>query len=119
MFSNNSRDDQTLALRFFSAFAGSGLGFRCNSQPEVVYVRDRTAWLDSIREALAQAPPTVVMPAHGAPLTQNAAARTERAADALNTSLQKQETLSARAAYLLVLALLWVARLLRPRQAVR
>lgn len=115
LFSNNSRDDQTLPLRFLSALAGSGLGFRCNSLPELVYVRDRSAWLDSIQAALAQAPPTGVIPAHGAPVTQQAAARTKKAGDALDT---QRKTASARARDFLVLSLFEVGRLFS-RQALR
>jgi hypothetical protein len=56
-FSNSSVADQIWPLRFLARFVGSGLGYRCNSKPEMVYVRDRVAWIRSIREALEDYPP--------------------------------------------------------------
>ncbi|MGI9024270.1 MAG: hypothetical protein ACR2GP_01585 [Burkholderiaceae bacterium] len=84
-FSNNTASDQIWPLRRLSRFVGSGPGYRCNSQPELVYVRDRTAWLSSIRDALEKSPPTVVVPAHGDAVTDNTAQRTRRAMEAIDT----------------------------------
>ncbi|MGY4396788.1 hypothetical protein ACVWZA_001973 [Sphingomonas sp. UYAg733] len=84
-FSNMAPDDQILPLRLLATlFFGSGLGFRANAKPELVYVADRTAWLDSIAASLAEAPPTIVVPAHGDPVIIDAAARTIAAANAID-----------------------------------
>jgi len=84
-FSNSSVSDQIWPLRLLARFVGSGLGYRCNSKPELVYVQDRVAWLGSIRAALEKLPPTVVIPAHGDPVTEDAAARTLLAIKAVDT----------------------------------
>ncbi len=80
-FSNSQAADQIWPLRMIARLAGSGLGYRCNSKPELVYVGDRVAWLESIRRALQESPPAIVVPAHGDPVTEDAAARTQRAID--------------------------------------
>ena len=84
-FSNSGRTDQIWLLRLLARFAGSGLGYRVNSKPEFVYVRDRAAWLESIRAALKEMPPSVVLPAHGDPVTERVVERTRRAMDAIDT----------------------------------
>ena len=61
-FSNSDVSDQRWLLRLLAGFAGSGLGYRCNSKPELVYVRDRAAWLGSIRAALEELPPQSLCP---------------------------------------------------------
>jgi len=76
LFSNTTSADATWPLRVLSRLVGSGPGYRCNSWPEMVYVRDRAAWLRSIRAALEPRPPTIVVPAHGHPVTEETAART-------------------------------------------
>ena len=83
-FSNSSVNDQIWPLRLLARFVGSGLGYRCNSKPELVYVSDRAAWLGSIRQALEESPPTIVVPAHGDPVTEDTAARTRLAIDAVD-----------------------------------
>jgi hypothetical protein len=83
-FSNSSLADQIWPLRLLARFVGSGLGYRCNSKPELVYVRDRAAWIGSIRKALEECPPTIVVPAHGDPVTEEASGRTRRAIDAID-----------------------------------
>jgi hypothetical protein len=85
-------EDQILPLRLLSGLVGSGLGFRANSKPEFVYVRDRTVWLDSIRVVLDETPPAIVVPAHGDPVTEDAAARTRRATDAIDRRLPEKKT---------------------------
>ncbi len=87
-FSNSGVSDQMWLLRLLAGFAGSGLGYRCNSKPELVYVRDRAAWLGSIRAALEELPPAVVVPAHGDPVSEDAVERTRRAIDAIDNSTQ-------------------------------
>lgn len=76
LFSNLAVGDQSWALRVVARLAGSGLGYRRNTRPGLVYVRDEAAWLTSVRSALELHPPAVVVPAHGAPITEEAAART-------------------------------------------
>ena len=77
LFSNNAAHDQTLPLRVISRFFGSGLGYRRNAKPGLVYVDDARAWLRSIRNALGQYPPSIVIPAHGDPVVDDAARRTQ------------------------------------------
>ena len=89
LFSNSSQTDQILLLRLVSRLAGSGPGYRCNSKPELVYVRDRTTWLRSIRAALNELPPAVVVPAHGDPLTEEAAELTRCAINAVDSTVSK------------------------------
>ena len=76
LFSNVTRADQSWWLRPLSRLAGSGPGYRRNSRPELVYVRERSQWLSSVRGALTAHPPTLVVPAHGDPVTEDAAGRT-------------------------------------------
>ena len=85
LFANSSKADQTWPLRLLARLAGSGLGYRANTKPEVVYVKDRGVWLDSLRRALDAAPPAIVVPAHGDPVVENAAQRTQQACNAIDT----------------------------------
>ncbi len=84
-FSNSGRSDQIWLLRLLARFVGSGLGYRVNSKPEFVYVRDRAAWIESIRAALEEMPPSAVLPAHGDPVTERVLERTRRAIDAIDS----------------------------------
>jgi hypothetical protein len=78
LFSNNTPEDQVWFLRVLVApLAGSGLGYRRNGKPGMVYVRDRASWLASIRSALTKHPPSAVVPAHGDAVLEDAASRTE------------------------------------------
>jgi hypothetical protein len=88
-FSNSGATDQIWLLRVVSRLVGGGLGYRCNSKPELVYVRDRAAWLRSIRGALEELPPTVVVPAHGDPVAEDTMQRTRRAIDAVDTTADR------------------------------
>jgi hypothetical protein len=76
LFSNTTAADQIWPLRVVSRLAGSGPGYRRNARPELVYVRQRDAWLASVRSAVAAHPPSVVVPAHGDPIVADAAERT-------------------------------------------
>jgi hypothetical protein len=76
LFTNSAADDQNWLLRIIAPFAGSGLGYRRNSRPGLIYVRDPKAWLHSITNALDAEPPSIVVPAHGNPVTEDAARRT-------------------------------------------
>lgn len=84
-FSNSGRSDQIWLLRLLARFTGSGLGYRVNSKPELVYVRDRAAWIESIRAALEEMSPSAVLPAHGNPVTEQVVERTRCAIDAIDT----------------------------------
>jgi uncharacterized protein YndB with AHSA1/START domain len=77
LFSNVAKSEQTWPLRLLSRFiGGSGLGYRRNRRPGLVYVRDANAWLASVRAAVQPAPPTIAVPAHGTPVVDDAARRT-------------------------------------------
>lgn len=79
-FSNLTADDQIWLMRVLAPvhdfLVGSGLGYRRNGRPELVYVNDRAAWLRSIRAVVERDPPSIVMPAHGDPVVEDTAART-------------------------------------------
>ena len=76
LFTNTAVDDQNWLLRMIAPLAGSGMGYRRNSKPGLVYVRNSKAWLHSIASALEAEPPSIVVPAHGNPVTQDSALRT-------------------------------------------
>ncbi|MFZ5896757.1 MAG: hypothetical protein ACOY0T_37215 [Myxococcota bacterium] len=77
LFSNTSSGDQIFLLRLLARLAGSGLGYRRNTRPGLVYVADEKAWLASLRRMLEAHPPAIVVPAHGDPVDENVAARTQ------------------------------------------
>jgi hypothetical protein len=72
LFSNVEKHDQILPLRLFARLAGSGPGFRCSRKPEMVYVSDRKAWVESILAQLADRKPIAIVPAHGRPVEERA-----------------------------------------------
>lgn len=76
LFTNSAADDLNWLLRTIAPLAGSGLGYRRNSKPGLVYVQDPKAWLHSITDALDAEPPSIVVPAHGNPVTEDTARRT-------------------------------------------
>lgn len=76
LFSNTSPADQAWWLRGLSRLAGSGPGYRRNARPELAYVNQPDAWLASVRRAVLQHPPTLVIPAHGDAVVADAAQRT-------------------------------------------
>jgi hypothetical protein len=77
LFSNVAKSEQAWPLRLLARFvAGSGLGYRRNQRPGLVYVRDPHAWLTSVHAAVQPAPPTIAVPAHGAPVVDDAPSRT-------------------------------------------
>ena len=83
LFSNNGVDDQAWWLRRLVApLAGSGLGYRRNTKPGLIYVRDRLAWLRSVRDAVGSHLPSIVIPAHGDPVLEDTARRTQLLLDA-------------------------------------
>lgn len=76
LFTNTAVGDQNWLLRIIAPLAGSGIGYRRNSKPGLIYVRDRKAWLHSITNALDAEPPSIVVPAHGNPVMEGTAHRT-------------------------------------------
>jgi hypothetical protein len=76
LFSNTSSADAIWPLRLLARVVGSGPGYRRNTKPGLVYVSDGSAWLRSVRHALGAHPPTIVMPAHGDPVTEDTASKT-------------------------------------------
>jgi hypothetical protein len=76
LFSNNGLADATWPLRILARLVGSGPGYRRNARPGLVYVRDASSWLASVRSALTLRPPTIAVPAHGDPVTDDTTART-------------------------------------------
>jgi hypothetical protein len=76
LFTNSAVDDQNWLLRIIAPLAGSGLGYRRNSKPGLIYVRNSKEWLHSITSALDAEPPSVVVPAHGNPVIEDTARRT-------------------------------------------
>ena len=77
LFSNSAAGDQVWWLRLLAPLFGSGLGYRRNSKPGVVYVKDQGTWLRSIGGAIAAHSPSVVVPAHGDPVVDDTASRTQ------------------------------------------
>ena len=73
LFTNNAVDDQNWLLRTIAPLAGSGMGYRRNSKPGLIYVRNPKAWLHCITNALDANPPSVVVPAHGNPVMEDTA----------------------------------------------
>jgi hypothetical protein len=73
LFTNSTADDQNWLLRIIAPLAGSGMGYRRNSKPGLVYVRDPKAWLRSITNVLDAEPPSIVVPAHGNPVMEGTA----------------------------------------------
>ncbi|MBM4342118.1 MAG: hypothetical protein FJ100_01930 [Deltaproteobacteria bacterium] len=60
-----------LVMRLF----GGGPGYRFNPLPALVYLKDKVAWKADVRARLAAQPPSVVLPAHGKPVSHDAAAQ--------------------------------------------
>jgi hypothetical protein len=78
LFTNSAREDQNWLLRLIAPLAGSGLGYRRNSRPGMIYVRNPRTWLHSITNALDAEPPSIVVPAHGNPVIEDTARRTRK-----------------------------------------
>ena len=76
LISNTSDDDMSLLARLGFKLMGGGTGFRLNPVPGMVYLKDKAAWRQSVHAAIAAQPPTAFLPAHGGPVTVDAAALT-------------------------------------------
>lgn len=73
LISNTAAVDMSLLARIGFGLLGGGPGFRLNPVPGMVYLKDKKAWHDSVRAAIAGAPPTAFVPAHGDAVVHNAA----------------------------------------------
>jgi len=76
LISNTVSEDMKPVPRFIFGLLGGGPGYRLNSVPALVYVKDRASWRASVRSAFDRAPPNVVLPAHGLPVREDASAKT-------------------------------------------
>jgi glyoxylase-like metal-dependent hydrolase (beta-lactamase superfamily II) len=75
LLSNTGPEDMGPVPRFILGLLGGGSGYRFNRMPTIVYVKDRSAWFASVLRAFEQAPPTVILPAHGDPVRDDAMAK--------------------------------------------
>lgn len=76
VLSNTSAADVAALPRFIFGVLGGGSGYRLNRVPSLVYLADRARWTAAVRTAVDRHPPTVVVPGHGDPVHDDAAART-------------------------------------------
>lgn len=77
LISNTAAEDMSLLARIGFTLMGGGTGYRFNAVPSMVYLRDKAAWKADVRAHMAEQPPTSVLPAHGEPVTADAAALTQ------------------------------------------
>lgn len=77
LVSNTGAEDMPLVWRLLMSLFGAGTGFRFNPMPSMVYVNDKSSWKRSVSAAIDKFPPKVVLPAHGDPIRENAAGRTQ------------------------------------------
>lgn len=75
ILSNTVAEDIPAVGRFIFGLLGGGPGYRVNRLPTFMYVKDRPAWIASVLKAFEAAPPTVVIPAHGDPVRDDAMGR--------------------------------------------
>jgi hypothetical protein len=76
LISNTGPEDTNFLPRMMLTLFGGGGGYRLNRVPAMVYLRDKAAWRRAVGARLRDEPPTTVLPAHGAPVTLDAAQRT-------------------------------------------
>jgi hypothetical protein len=77
LISNLQKGDVSWAVGVLFSLLGGGQGYRYNGVPAMVYMKHRAAWARSVSAAMEQAPPTAILPAHGAPFTDDPARRTK------------------------------------------
>ncbi len=77
LISNTSAADMSLLARIGFSLMGGGPGYRFNSVPSMVYLKDKAAWKADVRARMAEHPPVAVLPAHGDAVTADAAALTQ------------------------------------------
>lgn len=75
LLSNTTGEDMAAVPRFIFGLLGGKPGYRFNRVPALVYVKDRATWVASVLKAFEAAPPTVVIPAHGDPVRDDAMGR--------------------------------------------
>jgi hypothetical protein len=76
LISNTTEADLKFFPRLIFSLFGSGPGYRFASLPAKVNARDVAAWKRAVLRAVEAAPPTIVLPAHGDPVRDDAGART-------------------------------------------
>ncbi len=76
LISNTGPEDTNFVPRMVLTLFGGGGGYRLNRVPAMVYLNDKAAWRRAVGARLRDEPPTTVLPAHGAPVTLDAAQRT-------------------------------------------
>jgi glyoxylase-like metal-dependent hydrolase (beta-lactamase superfamily II) len=77
LISNLQKGDISWAVGLLFSLLGGGSGYRYNGVPAMVYMKDRAAWARSVHAAMEKAPPTAILPGHGAPFRDDPAARTK------------------------------------------
>lgn len=75
MLSNTTGEDMAAVPRFIFGLLGGKPGYRLNRVPGIVYIKDHATWAASVLKAFEAAPPTVVIPAHGDPVRDDAMGR--------------------------------------------
>ena len=76
LLSNTTDADLSAVPRFiFGLFGGNG-GYKLNKIPSMVYLKDKAAFVASVRSAVEAAPMTLAYPAHGDPVTDDVMAQT-------------------------------------------
>jgi hypothetical protein len=77
LLSNIQKGDVAWPVGILFSLLGGGTGYRYNGVPAMVYMKDRSKWAGSVRSAMEKAPPTAILPGHGAPFRDDAAERTK------------------------------------------
>jgi hypothetical protein len=77
LISNTVAADLKPFARFIFGLLGGGPGYRFNPVPAFVYLKDKAGWKAATRKLLLATPPAVVLPAHGEPVRDDAAARSQ------------------------------------------
>ncbi len=76
LLSNTTSEDLSAVPRFVFSLFGGNAGYKLNKVPAMVYLKDRAAFVASVRTAIEAAPATVVYPAHGDAVTDDVMPRT-------------------------------------------
>ena len=78
LISNTVPDDVSFLPRLLFGLLGGGPGYRFNPVPAMMYLKDKPTWQADVRARFQAAPPTVIVPAHGLPITADAAGLTQK-----------------------------------------
>lgn len=76
LISNTVSEEMKPVPRFIFGLLGGGPGYRFNSVPGLVYLRDKAAWKRDVLARVEATPPAVVLPAHGNPVRDDVMAQT-------------------------------------------